>query len=131
MTGTWKENISSYHKDCRRKRQSRKHTLKDKVKPLIKKFRYKNIDTDFIYTDFIYSDNNLCCYKNTIYIYGKPLPINWSNQYGFWSTKSRKPAAKMANRIGRAKCKEWIHNADWDTPIKNYALEKSIAWEIW
>ena len=124
MQGTWKENISGYHKDCRRKKQSRKHTLKDKVKPLIKKFIYKDIDTNFIYTK---GDR----YSETIYVYDKPLSTDWSNQYGFWSTKSRKPAAKMANKIGRAKCREWIHNADWDKPIKNYALEKSIAWEIW
>jgi len=217
MTGTWKENVSSYHKDCRRKKQSRKHTLKDKVKPLVKKFKYKNIDTDFIFSDGIvitkpepktkqsgfvdtfkievqrslnevesdegylytrfsskvrtayyangwydeYTDEPIygdvkklsfiwskevqydkpavirdrrwysASYVDTIYIYGKPITSNWLNHYGFWSSKSRKPAAKMANRIGRAKCREWIHNAVWDAPIKNYALEKSIAWEIW
>ena len=217
MQGRWKENVGGYHKDCRRKKHSRKHTLKDKVKPLIKKYIYNDIDTDFIWEDGVihtqpepiykqsgfietwkinvtryvrdaypydeyhynvYSNNVRTAYysdgwydeytnepiigdvtklsflwkvevqydtpkkinrkrsyfyseREEIYVYGKPLPKDWNNIYGFWGTKSRKPAAKMANKIGRAKVREWIHKADWDKPIKNYALEKSIAWEIW
>jgi len=32
MQGKWKENVSIYHKDCKRRKQKRKHTIKDKAK---------------------------------------------------------------------------------------------------
>lgn len=48
MQGTWKEKVGGWnHKGQRRKKQSRKHTLKDKAKALLKRYDYygKNDDT--------------------------------------------------------------------------------------
>jgi hypothetical protein len=70
-------------------------------------------------------------FQNEIFIYGKPLCENWHNQYGFWSTKSRKYAQKYANKRTKMNIKTWIVKGDWDTVPKSHDLEKSIAWEIY
>jgi len=226
MNGTWKENIAGYSKDCRRKKQTRKHTLKDKAKWHIKHseirwkikksssrtkiegdikcnfdnlkvkkelyvpvfvievdnykysktlgddykvkpegffegntkqaFRYRN-DWYDIYTykkiegiikplnkiDTIYIpwDENLQDTENkngcristtkTIFLYGKPLCVNYWNEYGFWSTKARKYAQKKANSMDRQRVRNYIAEGDWDKEIKTHHLSKSIAWEIY
>ena len=48
MQGVWKEKINGWNKDNKRKKQSRKHTLKDKAKILIRKFYHQDIDNDSI-----------------------------------------------------------------------------------
>ena len=49
MNGTWKENVSGYDRKCsKRKRQTRKHTLKDKAKALIRRFKFNDIENDVI-----------------------------------------------------------------------------------
>lgn len=51
MQGIWKEKISGYKKDCKRKKQSRKHTLKDKFKALNKKFIIKDIENEIVHDE--------------------------------------------------------------------------------
>jgi len=55
MQGTWLENTPLYSKyGDKRRKQTRKHTIKDKFKPLIKKFHYKDmIDKSGTYKDTI------------------------------------------------------------------------------
>jgi len=227
MNGTWKENIAGWNlKDCKRKKQTRKHTLKDKAKWHIKHsdigwkakkgssrtkiegaieyipdtvkvkkelyvpvfvvdvdnynytetlgddyrvkpegffegnnrtaFRYRNAWYD-IYTyekiegiikplneiDTIYLpwDENLqdtedrsyyrASTTETVFLYGKPLPVDFWKIFGFWSTKGRKYAQKKANRADRMAIKTWLGNKDISKEIKTHALSKSIAWEIW
>ena len=48
MNGIWKENVNIWHKDYKRKKQNRKHILKDKAKSLIRRFYYNDIDNNSI-----------------------------------------------------------------------------------
>ena len=73
MNGTWKENLSGYnHKGQRRKKQTRKHILKDKIKPLIKNFYFKNKEIEkekfFIENQVEYIDNEQTKKKRNITI---------------------------------------------------------------
>jgi len=226
MNGTWKENVGGYHKDCKRKKQSRKHTLKDKAKwhirhsgigyrntipkntptkiegdvvitprKILRKkelyvdvyvinvddynyieilgedfcvppqgffegktkiaFKYNNnyfdiytkeiiiglikplskIDT--IYLDWDEEDTYITervykpSIKETIFLYGKPLPKKYWNIFGFWTTKARKYAQNKAHRMDRRNTKTFIKKGDWDAEIKTHCLSKSIAWEIY
>ena len=222
MNGTWKENVSGWdRKGNKRKKQSRKHTLKDKVKPLIRKFHYNEEYNDTIWIEgdanyikpekyiykksgFIetwsievsryigqkvcedyllseYSYNNRVAYQTiddkwydeytnepidgivkklhfkykeevtfdepvkiyvgtwsrkpstdeTIFIYGKPITDNYTNQYGFWSARRRKWIQTSAHRKDRALLRQYISNSDWNKDVKTHPLSKSISWEVW
>jgi len=121
MQGTWKESISGWRKDSRRKVHSRKHTLKDKVKPLIKKFYYKRINNETLHK-----------INDVIFIYNKPLCEDWHNQYGFWGKKSRKWYQTKANRKDRRLIKEYCKFGDFDgSLVKTHCTSKSIAWAVW
>jgi len=226
MNGTWKENVAGYSKDNRRKKQTRKHTLKDVAKwhirhsdagyrkkkttpsirveggiettlakvPVKKElyvsvyivdvdnydyelkadagifgvahgffegnnktaFKYKNRFYDYytkepiegivkvlnlvdtMYLDWDegetkYERDGWCSASSTetLFLYGKPLPVDYWNIFGFWSTKGRKYAQKKANRADRMAIKTWIENKDISKEVKTHALSKSIAWEIY
>jgi len=67
----------------------------------------------------------------TIFLYGKPLPVDWHNIFGFWSTKARKYAQKKVNSMDRQRLINYISEGDWDKDVKTHSLSKSIAWEIY
>jgi hypothetical protein len=67
----------------------------------------------------------------TIFLYNKPLPVDWNKIFGFWSTKARKYAQKKVNKRDRQRVREYISRKDWDKDVKTHALSKSIAWEIY
>lgn len=48
MQGTWKEKTFGYIKDCKRKKQKRKHLIKEKNKPILKKYYYKDISNEIV-----------------------------------------------------------------------------------
>ena len=213
MQGIWKENISGYTKDSKRKKQSRKHTLKDKAKWHIKHtqysrkgkcesnktfvegdilvvpdqikqhkelyiniclisviydtfdfsyskiklvFQYRNDYYDFYTKELITRSTDLLTVldimyldwdedlelidrpgyygsstRETLFLYGRPLPVDYWNMFGFYSTKDRKIAQKKANSMDRQRVREYISKFDWDAEIKTHALSKSILWEIW
>ena len=119
MSATWKEHNPTWYKDVKRKHQSRKHTLKDKIKPLIRHVVFKKEEISSI------------TIENSIYIYGKPLPTDFFHMYGFYSTRRKKFVKRFANRRTRLRIKEWLIKGDYDTTHKNHSLEKSILWEIY
>jgi len=69
--------------------------------------------------------------KDRLFLYGKPLVVDYYNTYGFYSTKDRIYAQTRANRMDRRRIKIWIDNRDYDKEVKTHALSKTIAWEIW
>lgn len=225
MQGTWKENISGWNqKDSKRKKQSRKHTLKDKAKTLIKKFKYKNIKNKVIWDEggvefikdsscfkqsgwveswkvevetyigkykfywnsdyfqnrysysvrtaywnngwfddydntpisgpgvkvkklnFLYKEEikydtpieikpyrgyrSTAATKETVFIYGKPICVDYWNKYRFWSTKRRKYGQQLVNRKERSAIRDWVKKEDWESEIPTNDLTKSIAWLV-
>ena len=95
MTGTWKEETPTYSKyGDKRRRQTRKHTIKDKFKPLIKKFHYKSIvDKSGTYKDIIgrytYLENDEAIkHSDRIDIYTVKLIRKPENGLSFNKTKS-------------------------------------------
>jgi hypothetical protein len=221
MKGTWKENVGGYTKDNKRKKQSRKHTLKDCAKwhishtdsyregkespstilngdveiqgktiPAKKQwiiniysidvdnYNYKEKTPDDVFEGF-FEGNNRVAYeyhgkfydiydnseiqgkikilnlidteyidwdkdlpdikervwkpatKTTIFLYGKPLPADYWNMFGFYSSRARKYWQKAVNKMDRQRVREYISNEDWDIDVKTHALSKSIDWEIW
>lgn len=66
-----------------------------------------------------------------IYLYGKPLPVDWHNIFGFWSTKGRGYAQKKVNSMDRQRVRNYIARENWDEDVKTHSLSKSIAWEIY
>ena len=71
MQGTWKEKVGGWnHKDTKRKKQTRKHILKDKVKPLIKKFYYddKEFEDTIRYETIIEYKADKAVYKNSGFV---------------------------------------------------------------
>lgn len=69
--------------------------------------------------------------EETIYLYNKPLPVDWHNIFGFWSTKARKYAQKKVNHMDRQRVRDYLAIGDWDEDVKTHSLSKSIAWEIY
>ena len=108
-----------------------KKIIKGIIKPLTK------IDT--IYLDWDENKPKIVEYhgycgaatKETIFLYGKPLPVKFWNIFGFYATKDRKYAQKKVNHIDRQNLRTYIAKGDWDVEIKTHALSKSIAWEIY
>jgi len=226
MQGTWKENIQGWNtKDSKRKKQSRKHTLKDRAKwhikhtrwnrnqdsaatyvegsskkeiylvenrrqfkvevwtidvdnydykKTLKSIRFRRVPEGFFkgntkiayewrgfwydyYTakpyrglikklnkideEFVEWDKHIPKYEEvefelgaeveTIYLYNKPIPVDYYNMFGFYTTRRRKFVQKMVNKMDRARVREWVSRENWDTEIKTHALSKSIAWEIY
>jgi len=142
MQGLWKD--------------KRKHVLRDKIKPLYKHLYKDENSIDVLEyktrTDIIFNSEKDCfiTYRNVmkqpmsnekvitrafdrekIFAYGKPLNVNFWNEFGFWSTKARKYAQKRAHKADRKNVRNYISNGDWDSTIKTHALSKSIAWEIY
>lgn len=66
-----------------------------------------------------------------IFIYNKPIPVDYPHIFGFWSTKCRKYVQKRVNKSNRLKTKAYIIKQDWDKEIKQNDLSKSIAWAVW
>jgi len=140
MQGLWKD--------------KRKHVLKDKIKILHSKL-YKDEDsvkvleyktrTDIVYDSAKYYNvyanvrkqigqsgmKTLSHDREKLFAYGKPLPEDFWNQYGFWATKARKYAQKYASSMDRQNIRKFITKGDWDAEVKTHALQKSIAWEIY
>lgn len=70
--------------------------------------------------------------KDELFVYGKPLPEDWHNIYGFWGRKSRKWYQTKANRKDRRLAKEFCRPRDWDgETVKTHCTSKSIAWDVW
>jgi len=69
--------------------------------------------------------------KVNYFLYGKPLPKDFYNMFGFYSVRRKKYIQTNANRKDRRLLKQWLSNNDFDKPIKTHALSKSIAWEVW
>ena len=132
MNGLWKEAVGGWnHKDSKRKRQSRKHTLKDKGRALLNAYdsfrrgiKKENAD---IFRQEGASDRS--CYTTREFLYNKPLYSH--TRYSFYCDGARrKYGQKLANKMSRNNCKKWIRNGDFDKEIKNHPYEKSIAWLI-
>ena len=102
--------------------------------------RYLKIEEIFSTARFVKLDVSSCKkYEESIYdesfyntrefLYNKPLykHIRWS----FYNDGARrKYGQKLANRMSRNKCKQWIRNGRFDKEIKSHPYEKSIAWLI-
>jgi hypothetical protein len=69
--------------------------------------------------------------RTTIFLYGKPLPVNYWHIFCSYSTKTKKYAQKQVNRMNRQRTREFISKAEWDKDIKIHTLSESILLEIW
>ena len=102
--------------------------------------RYLKIEEIFSTSRFVkldvssYKKYNISTFKeyngnNREFLYNKPLYryVRWS----FYNDGARrKYGQKLANRMSRNKCKQWIRNGDFEKEIKSHTYEKSIAWLI-
>ena len=138
MQGRWKEKIGGYDaKGTKRKRHTRKNTLKDKEKVFITKFNFKKIDNDVIQDEsnkyeLVGDEYDPSGIESKIHIYGKLRVNTYSHKLIFSSTKRRKVLKKIANRTTRAKMKSWLSKKDYemDTEPKSHGLQKSIARDV-
>jgi hypothetical protein len=106
----------------------------------------------FQYLDTIYLnwDENIPKYKKqksyirycftcgtieTLFLYGKPLPTNHFDQFGFYSSKQRKYWQKQVNKTRRRNLQNWLKQeyylTEGEIEIKRSDLDKSIDWAIW
>jgi len=93
---------------------------------------------EYIYLDWDrsvekYVEKKYSTYRNKVnyFLYGRPLPKDFYNIFGFYSARRRKYIQINANRKDRRLLKQWLSNNNFDKPIKTHALSKSIAWEVW
>lgn len=68
-------------------------------------------------------------YNTREFLYNKPL-YNYVRRSFYNDGARRKFGQKLANRMSRNKCKQWIRNGDFDKEIESHPYEKSIAWLI-
>lgn len=206
MKGLWKENLGSWnHKDSKRKKQTRNHTLKDNIKVLTKREinYYKEGEVELFLPKSIYKDcgvvevwnimfsnyeylfdygksirayyipqfgwfddytneiieypfikrmdkvdekfiqypkpvlikrgykKNITTFGDRVFLYGKPLPVDFWHMFGYWSTRRRKWCQTYANRKDRVIIRDWINKSDWNKEIPTHEVSKSIAWMVW
>lgn len=206
MKGLWKENLGSWnHKDTKRKKQTRKHTLKDNIKVLIKEEinYYKEGECELVLPKPVYEDcgvvevwnvmfskyeyffdyskprrayyipqlgwfddytnnsidkpfhkkvelvgkkfvkyprpikvksgyrKNILTFGGEVFLYGKPLPVDYWRMFGFRSTRRRKWIQRYVNKKERRAVRDWVTKADWNREIPTHSLSKSIAWMVW
>jgi len=138
MQGIWKEEIAGFNrKDTKRKKQTRHHTLKDKLAPLvhvkykgdkdlsqvretpivIQRILYDNgKEVDFFLDDIAENGRyeirerelHSFYYLPKLYIYGKLVP----NYYRYYKDRSNKFAKRMGSRITRRKVKHWLEKGE-------------------
>lgn len=74
---------------------------------------------------------NILTFGDTVFLYGKPIPVDFWNIFGFWSTRRRKYCQNYANRKDRRIIRDWIIERDWNREISTHELSKTIAWLVW
>lgn len=138
MQGLWKENLRGWnHKDSKRKKQTRRHSFKDKAKGIATRH-----GSSFKWTFDLNrtKKHHYSCYTlnsdETFYLVGI-YGINFKSHRDWVivypeAQGLRKNAQKLANRTTRAKLKQWLSKKDYDMEIEieTHGLEKSIELEI-
>lgn len=126
MQGLWKNKLSGYNnKDSRRKRNRRKHFIKDKGAAIVKRIGYgstKHKNGTFL-SPLVYRDEN----EGREFLYNKPF--YWTD-IRFDKGRRKAYAKKMIDRQVRASVREWISRGDWDKERRTSDYERSFAWYI-
>lgn len=144
MQGLWKEKVGGWNnKDCKRKKQSRKHTLKDKYNIIQKEIfekKFKELNTNLFYliTEKKYCKNYEKKYCNIIF--DDALLEAWTYDEKIWWTESNNKTEilsydgyyyyenfkKKIKILGVIKYVEPIFYFDYEDNILTYPNQKLI-----
>lgn len=136
MKGLWKIKLSGFNrKGFKRKSCTKRQAFNDNAKVIYRRFGSYIETEDKFYENATYEKVEI---RNKEYfriskIYGLSI-----DKQHFWniicplSQGVRKSSQNKANRLDRAKLRNWLSKKDYDMEkeIKTHSLSKSIAWDI-